>query len=109
MDSLWADCNCERTFGALLEKWAVGFLRALGGVGVGEFHIAGAEDLKAVVEVGSRSERLGAEAGAGVVDFDKEQRLGGVIAYSGFNVRGVAAANDEDRQQSEDAERTHKS
>ncbi len=53
--------------------------------------VAGAEDLEAVVEVGSGGEGLGAEAGAGVVDFEEFDGLSGVVADGGGDVGGVAA------------------
>jgi hypothetical protein len=99
VNSLWADGDGERAFSAFLEEWAVGFLLVLGIVGVDELHIARAQDLETIVEVRSGSQRLGAEAGAGVVNLDEEQWLGGVIAYGGFDVRGVASGEDEDGKQ----------
>ena len=42
---------------------------------------------------------MGTEAGAGVVNLDEEQWLGGVIAYGGFDVRGVASSEEEDGKQ----------
>ena len=39
------------------------------------------------------------KAGAGVVNLKEEQWLGGVIAYGGFDVRGVASGEEEDGKQ----------
>ncbi len=108
MNSLGADGDGERTFSAFLEEWAIGFLLVLGSIGVDELHIAGAQDLETIVEVRAGGQGLRTEAGAWVVDFEEEQRLGGVVAYGGFYVGGVAAGDDENGQQCEDAERTHK-
>ena len=60
-------------------------------VGVDELHVAGAEDLEAVVEVGAGGEGLGSEAGAGVVDLEELDGLGGAVADGGGDVGGVAA------------------
>ena len=60
-------------------------------VGVEELHGAGTEDLEAVVEVCARSQVLGAEAGAGIVDLDELDGLSGVVGDRRFDVRGVAA------------------
>jgi hypothetical protein len=108
VDTLWADGDGEWAFGAFLEKWAVGFLLMLVGVGVDEFHVAGAEDLETVVEIRAGSQRLGAEAGTGIVDFEKTKRLVGVIAYRSFDVGRMAAGEAEDGEKRENAERTHK-
>lgn len=107
-DSLWAHGDCEWAFSAFLEEWAVGFLLVLGGVGVDELHVAGAQDFETVVEVRAGSQRLGAETGARIVHLEKEQRLAGVIAYGSFDIGRVAASEDEKGKQREDAERTHK-
>ena len=66
-----------------------------GDVGVGELHGTGAEDFEAVVEVCSGGEVLDAEAGAGVVDFDEGDGVGGAVADGGFDVGGVAAGEDD--------------
>ena len=79
----------------------------LGGVGVDKLHVARAEDLEAVVEVCAGSEGLGSEAGAGVVDFEEAHGLGGAVAYRGFDVGGVAAGDDQDREKGKNAELTH--
>jgi hypothetical protein len=39
---------------------------------------------------------LRTKAGAGVVNLKEEQWLGGVIAYGGFDVRGVASSEEDD-------------
>ncbi len=76
VDAFGGDGDGEGAFGAFFEEWAVGFLLVLGGVGVDELHVAGAEDLEAVVEVCAGGEGLGAEAGAGVVDFEEARWAG---------------------------------
>ena len=108
VNSLWADGDRERAFSAFLEEGAVGFLLVLGGVGVDELHIARAQDLETIVVVRTGGQGLRTEAGAWVVHLDQEQRLGRVIAYGGFDVRGVASSEEEGGKQQEDAERTHK-
>ncbi len=60
-------------------------------VGVGELHWAGAQDLEAVVEVGGWGEGLGAEGGAGVVDFDEGDWGCGAVGDRGGDVRGMAS------------------
>ena len=99
VNSLWADGDGERAFSAFFEEGAVGFLLVLGGIGVDELYIARAQDLKTIVEVCARGQGLRTEAGAGVVNLDEEQWLGGVIAYGGFDVRGVASSEEEDGKQ----------
>jgi hypothetical protein len=78
-------------FGTFFEGWAVGFVVVVGAVGVEELGGAFAEDLETVVKVGAGSEVLCAEAGAGVVDFDEFDGLGGVVADGGLDVGGAAA------------------
>jgi len=107
VDALWADGDGEWALSAFLEEWAVGFLLMLVGVGVDELHIAGAEYLETVVEIRAGGQRLGAEAGTGIVNFEKTKRLVGVIAYGGFDVGRVAAGEAEDGEKREGAERTH--
>ena len=75
----------------LLSGGAFGLFVVEGGVGVGEVDVAGAEDFEAVVEVCAGGEALGAEAGAGVVDFEEIDGLGGVVADGGGDVRRAAA------------------
>ena len=84
------DDDGKRAFGAFFQQGAVGLVILVGAVGVEEFHVAGAEDLEAVVEIGSGSEVLSAEAGAGVVDFEEFDGPAGAIADGGRDVRGVA-------------------
>jgi hypothetical protein len=63
----------------------------VGAVGVEEFHVSGTDDLEAVLKVGSGSQIFGSEAGAGVVDFEELDGLGGAVADSCGDVGGVAA------------------
>src|ERR1700722_10809858 len=74
------DDDGQGALGAFFEEEPVGFVVLVSAVGVEEFHVAGAEDLEAVVEVGSWSEVFGAEAGARVVDFEESDWLGSVVA-----------------------------
>ena len=99
VDPFGRDGDGDGAFGAFLEEGAVGFLLVLGGIGVDELHVAGTQDLETVVEVCARGQGLRTEAGAGVVDLDEKQWLGGVIAYGGFDVRGVASSEEEDGKQ----------
>ena len=101
MGAFGGDGDGNGAFGAFLEEWTLGFLIMVGAVGVGEFHIAGTKDLESIMKVGSGGEGLGAEAGAGIVDFDKEQRLAGVIAYGGLDVGRVTACDREKRGKKE--------
>ena len=80
------DDDGEGALGAFFEEGSVGFVIVVGAVGVEEFHVARSDDFEAVVEVGSRSKRFGAEAGAGIVDFERCNGLGGVIADRGGDV-----------------------
>ena len=88
-----ARCNndVEGTFCAFFQRRAGEGVLVVVAVGVDEFGGAGAEDLETVVEVGAGREGLGAEAGAGVVDLDEGDGLGGVVGDDRLNVRGVAA------------------
>jgi|ERR1700733_7306717 len=77
-------------------------------VGVEELGAAFAEDLETVVEVRTGSEILGAEAGAGVVDFEQLDGLRGVVADGGLDVRGAAAGGREnDDARGKSANGTH--
>ncbi len=71
MDAIGGNDYGYGAFGAFFEEWAGGGVFFLCAVGVGELHWAGAQDLEAVVEVGGWGEGLGAEGGAGVVDFNE--------------------------------------
>ena len=79
-DASVGDDDGERTLSAFFEKWPVGLVVLVGAVGVEEFHVAGAEDFEAVVEVGSGWECLSSEAGARVVDFEEFDGLSGSVA-----------------------------
>ena len=108
VDTVGRDGDLEGTLVAFLEVWTFRFFVAEGGGGVGERDVSGAEDFEAVVEVCARSEALGAEAGAGVVEFEEIDGLGGAIADGGCDV-GRAAADERDAgEKSDDAERTHR-
>ena len=76
-----------------LRNGPVGLVVVVGAVGVEELDGAGAVwNLEAVVEVGTGSEGLSAEAGAGgTIDLEEFDGLGGVIADGGDDVWGVAA------------------
>jgi hypothetical protein len=110
LDGFRSDDDSERACGAFFEAGAGGAMVLVLAVGVGELHGAGANDLKAVVEVGSGGEVLGAEAGAGIVHFDECDGVGGVVAYGGFDVGGAASgegkAEDQDRGNAIDAHGT---
>src|SRR6266481_7996861 len=80
------DYDGKRAFGAFFQEGTVGFVVLVGAVGVEELHAAGAEDLEAVVEVGAGGKVLGAEAGAGVVDFEEFDRPAGAVADRGGDV-----------------------
>src|SRR6266700_8366329 len=104
------DGDGDFAFGTLFEEGALGFLFVVGAVGVGELHVAGAEDLEAVVEVCAGGEALGAEAGAGVVDFEEFDGPAGAVADGGDDVGGVAADGcDEGGEECEGGDRTHES
>jgi hypothetical protein len=107
VDAFGGDSDGDGAFGSFFEERAVGFLLVLGGVGVDELHVAGAEDLEAVVEVRAGSKGLSSEAGAGVVDLEEEDWFGGTVAYGGFDVGRVAAGCYEDWKERENAEMTH--
>ena len=86
VDVVGGDGDLEAAFGSFVEGGAVEGVIVVGAVGVEEFHVARSDDFEAVVEVGSRSKRFGAEAGAGIVDFERCNGLGGVIADRGGDV-----------------------
>jgi hypothetical protein len=106
-DAVGGDGDGDWAFGSFFEEWTLGFLFMLGSVGIDELHVAGTEDFEAVVEVRAGSERLGSETGAGVVDFEQAHGLRGAVAYGGFDVGGVAAGDDQDREERKNAEMTH--
>jgi hypothetical protein len=109
-DSGVCDDDGEWAFGAFFQEGTVGFVVLVGAVGVEELHAAGAEDLEAIVEVGARGEVLGAEAGAGVVDFEEFDGLAGAVAYGGGDVGGVAAGCcNEGGEEREGGDRMHES
>jgi hypothetical protein len=99
VDSLWTDGDRKGAFSAFLEEWTVRFLLVLRGVGVDELYIPGTQDLETIVKVRAGGQRLGTEAGAGVVDLEEEQWLCRVIAYGGFDVMGVASVEEEGGKQ----------
>src|SRR5579871_4523292 len=107
MDSVGGDGDGDWAFGSFFEEGALGFLLVLGSVGIDELHVARAEDFEAIVEFRAGSERLGSEAGTGVVDFEQAHGLRGAVAYGGFDVGGVAAGDDQDREERKNAEMTH--
>ncbi len=86
------------------DLWSV-----VGAVGVEELHGAGAEDLEAVVEVGAGGEGLGAEAGAGIVDFEEFDGVGGAVADRGYDVWGVAAGGGDEGEDCEKRDAAHES
>ena len=90
MDAVGGNGDEKGAFGAFGEGWASRFLVVLGGVGIGDLHLAGAEDLEPVVEVRSRCNALGAEAGAGVFNLNDAERCRGAVRDGGFNVCGMA-------------------
>src|SRR5258707_14599177 len=81
----------------------------VGAVGVEKLHAAGAEDLEAVVEVGAGGKVLGAEAGAGVVDFEEFDGPAGAVADCGGDVRGMAAGCCEEGGEGDSGDGTHES
>ena len=91
MDAIGGDGDGDRALGAFFQEWPFGLLVVVDAVGVGEFHVARAEDFESVVEIGSWGERLRAKAGAGVVDFKKCYGLAAVIDDGGHDIRGAAA------------------
>ena len=66
-----AEDDGEGAFVILVEGGAGAFVVVVGGIGPEDGGGAGAEDLEAVVEVLTRREGLGAEAGGWVVEFDE--------------------------------------
>lgn len=103
------DDNRERAFRALFQEGAIGFVVVLGAVGVKDLHVAGAKNLEAVVEVGSGSEVLGPETGAGVIDFEEFDGTAGAIADGGGDVGGAAAGYCDKSGECEGGDRTHES
>jgi hypothetical protein len=60
------------------------------------------------VKVGSGSESLGSEAGAGVIHLDEREALLGLVRDGGFDVRGMTAGKQKHGKQRERAEgKTH--
>jgi hypothetical protein len=109
VDVVGGDGDLEAALGSFVEGGAVEGVIVVGAVGVEELHGAGAENLEAVVEVCAGGEVLGAEAGAGIVDLEELEGLRGVVAYSGFDVGGVAAGGDQEKAGERECEDgTHK-
>jgi hypothetical protein len=108
LNSTGLDDDPERAFGAFFEIWTLGLLFLVRGVCVGEFELALSQDFEAVVKVGSGSESLGSEAGAGVINLDEREALLGLVRDGGFDVRGVTAGKHKHGKQRERAEgKTH--
>ena len=66
-----------------------------------------AEHLEPVVEVLTRRESLGAEAGGGVIDLDQRERLGSAVRNGGVDVGGVTAGDGKSYGEHEDFGEAH--
>jgi purine nucleosidase len=76
---------------------------------IGNVEIPGTKHLEAVMEVCARSKHLCSKACAGIVHFEQNDRLAGVVADSRHDMGGVAAGDGKQAgEQGKDAERTHK-
>jgi hypothetical protein len=107
VNTFGADCDCQRALSAFLERGAFRFVLAVRGVSPGDFHCALADDLETVVKVLSRSERLGAEAGAWVIDFDELHGFGSPVGERGVNSGRVASGDGEKGEERQDAWQSH--
>jgi hypothetical protein len=90
-DAVRGDGDPEGAFVSFVEGRATEGVVMVGVVGVENLHIATAENLESIVEVRAGSEVLGAEAGAGIVDFEELDGLRGVVAHGSSDIGGVAA------------------
>jgi hypothetical protein len=108
VDAIRRDGDVDWAVGFFVEIGAFRLVIVTGRIGIGKVHVASSEDLESVVKVGSGSQVLRAEAGAGIVHFQQNERLAGVIADGCLNVGGVASGDDEKAdEKSENAEVTH--
>ena len=101
------DDDLERTFVSFFQKRPFRFFIVKIAGGVGKADIAGADDLEAVVKGGSGSEALGAETGAGVIDFEQVDGLAGAVDDDGGYVRGFAADDGKKDEKGCCGKRTH--
>lgn len=85
------DGDGQGAFHALAQVRSVGVLLLIVDVGPEELEVAGAENLEAILEVLTRCEGLGPEAGAWIVELDERNRSGGAVVDAGVDERGVAA------------------
>ena len=98
----------QGAFGSFFEIWAVGGVGGSGAVSVGELEGSGAENFETIVKICAWGEGLGAEAGAGVVDFEEGDGGGGVVADGGGDVGGTASGEGGEADgEREDAYGTH--
>src|SRR5271168_48434 len=67
MHAVVGNHNAQSALVALPQRGTVGLVGMLRCIGVGEFDLAGAQNLKPILEVRARIEALQAEAGAGIV------------------------------------------
>ena len=95
VDAIGVDGDVDGPVGLFVEVRAFGLVFVVGLVGVGEVHVAGAEHLEAVVEVCSGREHLSAEAGAGIINFEQQNRLAGVVADGRQHVGRVTSGEGE--------------
>lgn len=107
-DTVGSDGDDEGSFVAFLQGRAGDVVLLVGGVGVDELEVAGAEHLKAVGVGLAGVEGLGAEAGARVVDFDEADWLRAEITDRGVDIVRVAAGQREgQRGQGQQAGEAH--
>jgi len=108
VDACVIDRDLERAVGAFVEIRTFGFVIVMRLVGIGEAHLARTQNLESIAEIGSRSQMLGAEAGARIIDFKQKDGLASAIADSGLNVSGMASSDGEQTsEECKDAKGTH--
>ena len=108
MDSVGFDDDLQGAFGSLFEIWAGGGVGCAGAVSVRELEGSGAENFETIVKISAWGEGLGAEAGAGVVDFDEGDGGRGLVADGGCDVGGTASGEGGEADgEREDAYGTH--
>ena len=107
-NAIGRDHNLKRAFIAFFQKRAFRFFVMEAAGRISNAYISGAENLKAIVEVRSRSEALRAEAGAGVIDFEQINGLSSVVANGcRYIVRVAAQGGYKEDKKGCGAEKTH--
>lgn len=102
MDAVGRDDDVDGAVSFFVEVRAFRFVVVVGLVGVGEVHVTGAKYLELVMEIRSGGEYLCTKTGAGIINFEQQDGLAGVIADRGEDVVRMAAADSDDEKEAEE-------